>query len=488
MEPFETSERLHLLFINHSGDLSAVADYLEHSREWTSMKALALTQIQNWKKEAHVRIPAIFVDLDDISNSTTVNNWSLKAWRNTFNDLVFRCLSENNEAPTLVAFTREPSWEKATLAVKIGARDLIRLSQLPERMKEDYKIDITTDVELNNVVQLKQKQNDESKKQPERMEKIPHYAIPFPIRGLEGESKPIEKVRELIRRSAPLNTSVLIYGETGTGKELVSRAIHSYSLRTEGPLIIVNCGAIAKDLFEAELFGYKKGAFTGAHQDKEGLIQRAHGGTLVLDEPSQIPLEFQAKLLRAIQDRQVKPLGANEHETVDFRLISTTNEDLDELVRKGEFREDLLYRLQVLEIRLPRLAERRIDMSTLCQNILKRLARENKKKHLELSTEVLEKLLVYNWPGNIRELENAMEHASTLCWSENRLDIEMRDLPAPLQYAALEEHSKLSLKDAVRRYERDFIAKTIERMGGSKEEAAESLGLSLATLYRKLGT
>ncbi|MBS1982708.1 MAG: sigma-54-dependent Fis family transcriptional regulator, partial [Bdellovibrionales bacterium] len=316
---------------------------------------------------------------------------------------------------------------------------------------------------------------------------IPKHAIPFPIEGLEGTSTAIETVRNLIRKTAPLESNVLVSGPTGSGKERVARAIHRYSARAQGPFVAVNCGALAPGLIESELFGHTKGSFTGASDDRIGYLEAASGGTLFLDEVTELPLEFQVKLLRVLQDRQITPVGASKSVSLDLRLVAATKHDIEERVALGKFREDLMYRVRVMDIALPALRERRADLLIIAKTILKKLAKTSRRSVLSLAEPVVEKFLLHTWPGNIRELENALDHAATLCWGDARMIIELRDLPDTIQFATMGTGKDQQLKDIVRNFEREYIASTVRRLG-SKEQAAEVLGLSLATLYRKLGS
>ncbi|MBP7843938.1 MAG: sigma-54-dependent Fis family transcriptional regulator [Proteobacteria bacterium] len=444
-----------------------------------------LTSANEWNKEENIKIKAIFIDVDAVAGTLSLDDWATKAWRNTFNELVVKCIGPDGEAPTLVAYTREATWDTATLAIKIGVRDLCKLSKIEERIQYYLALDSEDKIEINTApIPITQGQEIRDN-QP--VKTIAPHTIPYPIEGLEGNSLAIESVRNLIRKCASLETSVLIEGDTGTGKDLVAKALHNYSRRAQGPFITVSCGAIAPNLIEAELFGHIKGAYTGADRERTGLIASANGGTLFLDDISSLAPDFQAKLLRVLQDKKIKPVGSSQEVSVDIRLISSSKENLSLLVEKGLFREDLLYRIKVMDIILPRLSERKSDIPLICGSALKKLARKNKRPLLELSSGTLEKLIFYSWPGNIRELENILEHAATLAWAENRKQIEVHDLPATMQSLENVSLQLLSLKDAVRQFEKDYISRTVKRLGGSKESAAETLGLSLATLYRKLG-
>lgn len=462
-----------------------------HIESWPLLQAHA------WKnnEENRIDVLAVLVDLDTIAQTEPLDEWALKAWRATFNDLVLRCMSPKGHLPVLLAYTRQPSWERAILAVRIGARDLTKLSVIDEKILELAGTGTTQNFLEHDSLQKEEGSSKLLKWPDHRKDKesslpsanLPKHAIPFPIEGLEGTSPAVEAIRNVIRRTAPMDTSVLICGATGSGKELVARALHRHSSRANGPFVAVNCGAISPGLIETELFGHIKGAYTGATHAREGLLSTANGGTLFLDEISELPLEFQVKLLRALQERVIFPVGSPQGVSVDIRVVSASKNSLDEAVKEGKFREDLLYRLRVIEIHLPALSERRVDIQEISTTLLKRLARRHKRPMLRISDETLEKFLLYSWPGNIRELENALEHGSTLAWSEERNTIKVQDLPQNIQFASFQNSQASVLKDIVHRFEREYIASTVRRLGGSKEHAAESLGLSLATLYRKLG-
>jgi DNA-binding NtrC family response regulator len=299
-----------------------------------------------------------------------------------------------------------------------------------------------------------------------------------------GKSPGMQKVFALVERLTDRPVNVLLTGESGTGKDLIARILHYHSSRKQAPFVPVNCAAIPEQLLESELFGYRRGAFTDARQDKPGLFMAAHGGTLFLDEVGELPLLLQAKLLRVIEDKEVRPLGATRGETVDVRLIAATNRDLRRAVSVGAFREDLFYRLNVVDIHLPPLRERLEDLPLLLQYFLKHSPQAARVRRL--SEEALHLLLNYPWPGNIRELENVLERAFVLCQGE---EITVADLPAHLTCSPL---AVISLRDALlRRFtltdlEREYILLALTWTEGKRTEAAELLGIDRKTLYRKL--
>jgi DNA-binding NtrC family response regulator len=301
-----------------------------------------------------------------------------------------------------------------------------------------------------------------------------------------GKSKPMQEVFDLIRRVADSPTNVLITGESGTGKELVAKAIHYNSDRRDAPFIPVNCAAIPEQLLESELFGHMRGAFTDAKMDKRGLFEEAQKGTLFLDEISELPLMLQAKLLRAIQEKEVRRVGANKPIAVDVRIIAATNLNLGEEVKAKRFREDLYYRLNVIELKLPPLRERREDIPLLVDAFLKKCGEARGKMVKGVSEAALAMLIDYTWPGNVRELENVIERAVTLSRGEK---ISPDDLPPTVQGArgdrrVLDEAAERTLP--LHEIEKEYIKKILEKTGGNKYQAAHALGIDRKTLYRKL--
>jgi DNA-binding NtrC family response regulator len=302
-----------------------------------------------------------------------------------------------------------------------------------------------------------------------------------------GKSKAIQAVFDLIRRVADSPTNVLITGESGTGKELVAKAIHYNSERKDAPFVPVNCAAIPEQLLESELFGHMRGSFTDAKMDKRGLFEEAQKGTLFLDEISELPIMLQAKLLRAIQEREIRRVGATRPIPVDVRIIAATNLNLADEVKAKRFRDDLYYRLNVVEIRLPPLRERREDIPLLVDAFLKKCGDARRKEVKGVSEAALAMLMDYAWPGNVRELENVIERAVTLSRSEK---IVPEDLPPAVQGSrgdrrVLDEAAERTLSLAA--MEKEYILKILDKMGGNKYQAAQALGIDRKTLYRKLG-
>ncbi len=304
---------------------------------------------------------------------------------------------------------------------------------------------------------------------------------------LVGESEPMRQVKQRILKVARSMAPVLVRGESGTGKELVARALHASSHRAERPFVAVNCGAIPETLLEAEFFGVRKGAYTGANQDREGFFQAAAGGTLFLDEIGDLPLAMQAKLLRVIQERQVRPLGATQEELVDVRIVSATHKDLAAEVQAGRFRQDLYYRLNVIDILVPALRERREDLPALCQALLQRIAAESGQPVPSLSPEALQQLETHPMPGNVRELENLLHRAVALGESDT-LQVEAATAPAP-EAGADEAPDPTPLPDNLAAWldqrEREILLRTLQETGFNRTAAAARLGLNLRQIrYR----
>ena len=300
-----------------------------------------------------------------------------------------------------------------------------------------------------------------------------------------GTSDALGAVFRLVEKVANTNTNILIEGESGTGKELVARAIHYNSGRAERPFVAINCGALPETLLESELFGHTKGAFTGAAVNKLGLFRSAEGGTIFLDEIGEVSPAMQVRLLRALQEHEVTPLGASAPVAFDARIICATNRDLEREVAEGRFREDLFYRLNVIEIHLPPLRERREDVPLLVRHFIGRTAREQQAAEKSIETEALSALINYTWPGNVRELQNAVERAFTLSGEV----IDLGSLPPKIR-ATTGDHLPMRDPDGLRptleEVERRHIFETMNAVNQDKTRAANILGIDLSTLYRKL--
>jgi len=369
----------------------------------------------------------------------------------------------------IAIMTGHGSIESAVDAMKLGAYDYIekpfrveKMRLLLQRMAE--KVHLVTENEF-----LRERVTAEDN-----------------LDGIIGTSAHIQDVLRMISRLKDTRTPVLISGESGTGKELVARAIHFRGSMAQTPFVAVDCGSLVPTLMESELFGYEKGAFTGATKSKAGLFQAANGGTIFLDEIGELPLEMQAKLLRVLQEKEVRPVGSNERETVDVRVIAATNRDLEAAYRSGTFRKDLYFRLNVVTVHLPPLRDRRSDIPVLVHHFLDRYA---KASQMQVTPAAMKSLLQYDWPGNVRELENCIARAVTL--GDGRT-IDVADLPPAIRAEQGEagsvsapEASSLSTT-ALAEMERMTILRVFEQAHGDKALAGKMLGISRATLYRKL--
>jgi two-component system response regulator PilR (NtrC family) len=306
---------------------------------------------------------------------------------------------------------------------------------------------------------------------------------------LLGKSRAMQKIFELITKIHSVKTSVLITGESGTGKELVARALHSEGVRAKAPFVAVNCGAIPEELMESELFGHKRGAFTGAVTDTLGMFQEAAGGTLFLDEIGELSLGLQVKLLRALQERKVKQVGATEEVETDVRVIAATNRDLEAEVSRGAFRADLYYRLNVIELRLPPLRHRREDIPLLAEHFLRRFSVEHNRAS-RLTTEAMRRLEAYEFPGNVRELENIIERAVALSSSpligvSDLPEVKTPKLTTP-QPPAMLPADGVDLDQLVSDYERTWVLRALEQTGGVRKRAAALLGISFRSIRYRL--
>ena len=395
---------------------------------------------------------------------------------------VLRALREENQETVVIMISAYASTEAAVEAMNEGAYDFVPKPFDNEELKKTIKNALS----LRTIEHEKEIMDDELKKTL-HFEKI------------VGSSPVMRNIFNLIRQVAKTKTSVLITGESGTGKELIAKAIHDESKRKDNPFIVVNCGGIPETLMESELFGHKKGSFTGATSDKKGLFEAADKGTIFLDEIGELTLPIQVKLLRAVQERVFKPVGSNEDVSVDIRIISATNKKLEDEVIVGNFREDLFYRLNVIEIKMPPLRERKSDLPFLAQHFLEKYSREMGKEVTKISSYAIDLLNKYDFPGNIRELENLMERSVALS-STNII------LPDSLALSVhkrrwiegvknrrfdLDEVRKgVSLDTILEEIERAYLVKALECTNGKKQEAAELLDISFRTFrYRmtKLG-
>ncbi len=313
----------------------------------------------------------------------------------------------------------------------------------------------------------------------------------FGLDHILGQSPAMREIFEIVQQVAPARASVLVLGESGTGKELIARAIHNLSPRAKQPLVTVHCAALSPTLLESELFGHEKGAFTGAHERRIGRFEQANGGTLFLDEIGEIDPAIQVKLLRFLGERTFERVGSSNTLTSDVRLIAATNLDLEEEVGKGNFREDLFFRLRVVEMRLPPLRERGTDTILMAKAFLKEFAKENDKPIEDIHPDAVEALMNHPWPGNVRELRTALEHAVVLCRGNS---ITLRDLPPSVRgepagspRAAARDllgKKNVTMEDA----EKAVIIRALKECNGNRTQAAEKIGMSRRTLHRKLHT
>jgi len=390
---------------------------------------------------------------------------------------VLKASKEQNQETVVIMISAYATAEAAVEAMNQGAYDFV-----PKPFNNDELIEtIKNALEIKTIEHEKEILDDELKK-------TLHFG------KIIGNSPAMRNIYKLIRQVAKTKTSVLITGESGTGKELIAKAIHENSERSEGPFVVVNCGGIPETLMESELFGHKKGSFTGATQDKKGLFEAADGGTIFLDEIGEVNLPIQVKLLRAVQERVFKPVGSNEDVSVDIRIISATNKKLEEEVIVGNFREDLFYRLNVIEIRIPPLRERKIDLRILAQHFLEKYSREMGKKVTKISSYAIDLLNKYDFPGNIRELENLMERSVALSTTNIilpdslALSVHKRRWIEGIKNRRFdldEVKNGVSLDAILEEIERAYFDKALECTNGKKQEAAELLGISFRTFrYR----
>jgi len=307
----------------------------------------------------------------------------------------------------------------------------------------------------------------------------------FGLENIIGEAPAMKEVFEVVQQVAPTRATVLITGESGTGKELIAKAVHQLSPRAKLPFVTVHCAALAPTLLESELFGHERGAFTGAHERRVGRFEQAQGGTLFLDEIGEIDASIQVKLLRFLGERTFERVGSGKTLTADVRLVAATNKNLEEMVKAGKFREDLFFRLRVVEIEMPPLRERPGDIPLLAQNFLKEFAQENGKPVMDFTAEALAALMQCAWPGNVRELRTAIEHAVVLSKGER---IAVRDLPPSVRGGTVVSDTRISQGKGltVKEAEKQLILRALKETGGNRTRAAEKTGMSRRTFHRKL--
>jgi DNA-binding NtrC family response regulator len=370
--------------------------------------------------------------------------------------------------PICILMTAYGSEELAVDAMKRGADDYIakgrlQIDELEMRIARALK---QQNLEVENVSLRKQL---DSK---------------FGLENIVGQSLVMREIFEIVQQVAPTRASVLVLGESGTGKELIAKALHPLSPRAKQAFVTVHCAALAPTLLESELFGHERGAFTGAHERRIGRFEQAQGGTLFLDEIGEIDATIQVKLLRFLGERTFERVGSNKTLTADVRLVAATNKNLEELVKAGKFREDLFFRLRVVEIELPPLRERTGDIPLLAQTFLREFAKENGKAVNDFTADALEALMNFSWPGNVRELRTAIEHAVVLCRSER---ISLRDLPPSVRGGSATDTRLLQGKDlTVKDAEKQLIVRALKETDGNRTHAAKKIGMSRRTFHRKL--
>lgn len=383
-------------------------------------------------------------------------------------ELCRRIIARSGDVPVIV-FTAFGDYETAVQALRVGAYDFL---SKPVRLDV---LSLTIERALNHV-----RLHQEVRRLRDSRENV------SPTGNLLGRSAAMKVVLDLVQRVAPLESSVVIAGESGTGKELVARALHDLSARKSGPFVAINCAAMPEPLLESELFGYEKGAFTDAKSAHAGLFVQANGGTLFLDEVGELPMSLQPKLLRALQERSVRPLGGRRELPFDIRLLAATNRDLTQAMNDGRFREDLYFRMNVIEIALPPLRARGNDLLLLAQHFIIQVATQTKREVIGMTPEAAGQLLRYDWPGNVRELANVMERAVALT---NQDHIGVTDLPERLVRSTGthsivdDDPSQFVTLEAV---EKQYILRVLECVGGNRTEAARILGLDRTTLWRRL--
>jgi two-component system, NtrC family, nitrogen regulation response regulator NtrX len=378
-------------------------------------------------------------------------------------------IREAENAPEVIMISGHGSIETAVRATKLGAYDFL---------EKPLSIDKTLILVKNAIdAQRLRQENRELRKQL------------TPKSVIVGESVPMKALRQQIQLMAPTSGRVLIYGESGTGKELVAHAIHAQSLRKDEMFVEVNCAAIPEDLIESELFGHVQGSFPAATTDKEGKFQRAHGGTLFLDEVGDMSLKTQAKVLRTLEEQRFTPVGSEEPITVDARVIASTNKDLEEEISRGNFREDLFYRLNVIPFSVPPLRERQEDIPLLARHCLKEFSATYGRRPREISDDAIETLMRYSWPGNVRELRNVIERIVIMNPTTTRF--ERKHLPPLVHRDGSRRFGGTefsTLHQARAAYERDYILKKLDENHGNISRTAEVLGLERSHLYRKMKT
>ena len=374
---------------------------------------------------------------------------------------------DESQRPVVVMISGHGTIETAVKATKLGALDFL------EKPLSLEKVTVTVKRALEHRRLLAENTNLRAQ--------LPSYY------DIIGESVQIKALRQQLALMAPTNGRILIFGESGVGKELVARALHAESLRSDGAFIEVNCAAIPEELIESELFGHRQGSFAGAHEDKTGKFQKADGGTLFLDEVGDLSLKTQAKVLRVLEEQRFEPLGLAKTIQVDTRVIAATNKDLEKEIRHGNFREDLFYRLNVIPFQVPPLRERTEDIPLLAEYFLDEFCATYGRQTRQLTSEASEALSIRSWPGNVRELRNLMERVVIMT---TRLEVGVAELglsnEKQSKTGGMARERFTSLEEARKAYERDYVMRTLQELDGNMSRTAEALGLERSHLYRKM--
>lgn len=435
-----------------------VVDDDEHTREVcrsvaveTGMKALDVSTAEEALEV--LELSSVDILLTDLRLPGTSGLELLKKVMMTYPDVA------------VVMLTQYGTIDSAVEATRMGAADYVtkpfRVEELRARLEQ-----------VAHGVELKR----ENRLLREQVRTRPGFG------GLIGMSPRMERVYKMIEKVSQRDHPVLVLGESGTGKELVARSIHFLGSRKDKPFVPVECSALVPTLVESELFGYTRGAFTGAMQAKQGLMESANGGTLFLDEIGEMSLELQAKLLRALQQKEIKPVGSTERRAINVRIVAATNRDLELAIKNGTFRQDLYFRLNVVQIKLPPLRERKSDIPLLVTTFLEKFSRDSEAMR-ELTEDAMRRLMAYDWPGNVRELENAIERAVAL---GSGPFVSVHDLPSNLQYPTTERAPLREEMLPLEELERRAILSALRQTGGDKQATARGLGIGKTTLYRKL--
>lgn len=438
----------HALIVDDEPDIRELLEMTLDSMGLAVTSAASLREAQQRLADAHFDLCFTDMRLPDGNGITLV-----------------QAINRDHPFVPVAVITAYGSAESAVEALKAGAFDFV---------SKPVNLEI-----LRNLVNAALKLN------PPEDEKAPD-ARP----QLLGDSQPMREVRRTIAKLARSQAPVYLSGESGVGKELAARLIHAQGPRAAGPFVPVNCGAIPTELMESEFFGHKRGSFTGATSDKEGLLQTAKGGTLLLDEIAELPMHMQVKLLRVIQEKSVRPIGAKHEQALDVRIISSTHKDLGELVERGDFRQDLYYRINVIQLHLPSLRERPEDIPELAEHLLGGIATEWGMDRPTLSREALDKLQGYSFPGNVRELQNILERAVTLC-EDKTIHAEDLQLASPSAKVsapsdAAPQPGQVPLEEYIGNVERDMIVKALEETRYNKTAAAKKLGITFRALRYKI--